>query len=119
MKETRSLTVQVSEPVTTLREGMLPSLDLLLEAVARGEPVEDEHAFVLLEAGNGLLAGSLCRCRGHAGPGQGQDGDVFSQGVRAADAAVPGLLRVLHFQAGPGGCGGQAVHDSRRTCWRW
>ena len=34
-------------------------MDVLLDAAVRGEPVEDEHAFVLLEAGNGRLP-ELC-----------------------------------------------------------
>ena len=52
------MSIQASGTATMVREGSVPSLDLLLDAAARGEAIEDEHAAVLASAVNGFA-----RCR--------------------------------------------------------
>ena len=53
------MTVQASVPGTIERESRLPTLDLLLDSVDRGEQIEQENAAVLAAASNGRLK-DLC-----------------------------------------------------------
>ena len=53
------MSIQGSGTATIAREGRLPPLDMLLDAAARGEAIDDEHAVVLTSAVNGRLP-DLC-----------------------------------------------------------
>ena len=53
------MSVQASGPGTIVRESRLPTLDVLLDAAGRGEPIEQENAAALVAASNGRLQ-ELC-----------------------------------------------------------
>lgn len=53
------MSIQESGTATIAREGSLPPLDVLLDAVAQGKAIDDEHAVVLTSAVNGRLP-DLC-----------------------------------------------------------
>ena len=53
------MNVQASGPGTIERESRLPTLDVLLDAAGRGEPIEQEYAAALVTASNGRLE-ELC-----------------------------------------------------------